>query len=175
MMKKLVLLLATVLFNMSMAFAQKAVEGKVNDSKILKQLAKDAVKDPVYLKGDLEAWVNASNEFVIYAETKEKKYMFVLQMEKKRDIKPATGTFTELTFLDSSMVLNDGKSNYYLGIKPFNENELLKRAHMEKKDFVNFVDGYGLSRHAVPLTDKNFSLDKLRGAKSVFDYLEGKK
>ena len=96
-------------------------------------------------------------------------------MHKKRDIKPSTGVFKEVTFLDNSMVLKDGKSNYYFGIKPFEENELLKKAHIEKKDFTNFIEGHGLSHFAMPISNKNVSLDKLKGAKSVFEYLEGLK
>lgn len=171
-MKKVFYMLAVLLFTSSVSFAQKAVEGNVNDSRILRQLSKDAVKDPVYLKGSLESWVTANNEFVVYAETKEKKYLFVLQMETARKIKPATGNFKELTFLGDSMVLSDGKQVYYFGLEPVAEDENMKRVHLTEKDFASMVDGYGLAQHNVPAGSKHYQLDKMKAAKSIYDYLD---
>lgn len=174
-MKKIILLFAFIISTSQITFAQQAVEARTTDSRILKQLPAELIKNPIYLKGDLASWVNASNEFIVYAETKEKKYIFILQMDRPRGIKPATGKFTELTFLDNSMVLSDGKAMYYFSIQPLKEDKAAQIAHLTGKDFINMVEGYGLSHHVAPASDKKYSLDKLKGAKSVFHYLEGKK
>ena len=176
-MKPLILkaLYLLVAITVQTAYAQKAVEAPVQDSRILKQLPDGLVKNPVYLKGNLAAWVNDNNEFVVYAETKEKKYLFVLQMESTRKVKPATGKFTELTFLGDSMILNDGKSNYYFGIGKLKDDKAAQLAHLTEKDFTNFVEGYGLSRHQVPAASKQYSLQKLKAAKSVLEEVDDKK
>ena len=171
-MKKLLLIIIVFALNICALKAQDAVMAKTEDSRILKQIPADMVKNPVYLKGNLATWVNKANEFVVYAETSEKKYLYVLQMEKPRNIRPATGKFTSLTFIGDAMVLNDGKDNYYFGIVPVATNTVLESAHMVEKDFINIVQGYGLSRHSALADSKVYSLEKLKGATSVLKYLE---
>lgn len=123
----------------------------------------------------LGAWVNANKEFVVYAETKENKYLFVLQMERPYSIKPATGKFTQLTFLDDRMILNDGKNNYYFGLTSVKKDQLMQLGHLGEKDFKAAAEGYGLSRHQVPATSKQYSLDRLKAARSVLEDIDNKK
>lgn len=170
-MKKFLLFFALLSISGN-AIAQNAVEAMPSESRILKQLPPDMIKEPLYLKGNLASWVNDSNEFIIYVETSVRKFLFVLQMETARNVK---GKFVSLTFLDDAMVLSDGKANYYFGIIPVAENKALMQAHMIEQDFLAIVQGYGLAVHKVPASDANFSLDKLRGAKSVYDYLDARK
>lgn len=171
-MKRLLLLLIVLTCSANSANAQKATEGRPEDSRMLKQLSNEVVREPVYLKGNLATWVNSNNEFVAYAETPEKKYLFVLQMEDARAVK---GKFVSLTFIGDAMVLNDGKSDLYFGIVPVTDNKVLEQAHMTEKDFSGVIIGKGITRHAVSANDKHYSLEKFKGEKSVYDYLNQKK
>jgi hypothetical protein len=168
-MKRLLLLLIMLACSVTTTNAQKAIEGRPEDSRILKQLSKEIVREPVYLIGNLITWVNDNNEFVVYAETPEKKYLFVLQMESARAVK---GKFVTLTFIGDAIVLNDGKADFYFGIVPIADNKALEQAHMTERDFSGIVIGKGITRHAVLVNDKHYSLEKFKGAKSVYDHLD---
>jgi len=153
--------------------AQNAVETLPRDSNILKRMdVKALLTPPVSLRGNLAYWVNTNNEFVIYAETATAKHLFVLQTEKARKIKPAADKFTEVTYLGDGMVLSDGKDNYFFGTGTDAEKQLLKKAHLEDRNFKAIIYGYGLSHHELSLQDKNISLDKLKGMKSVMPLLD---
>ena len=87
-------------------------ENKISNSQELAEI-------PFMLQGEIRAWLNDSNELVMYAETASDKHIFVLQhIDKAQLANLNKSVFSELVYLDDIIRLQQANGEeFVLGVE----------------------------------------------------------